>query len=125
MQQLQFEGTWDQAISTQDRVYIEKVFAETKHLNGSGIIFSPLREAINHQEDLLVSVLVHNFTGQTLLFKNIKLVYRIGEESLAEMFFTLPKLVIPNKVSMPWTFIFPKGYYKPHMSYKNGRIEVG
>ena len=58
MQQLQFENSWDKALSAQDRSYIEKVFVETKHLNGTGVIFSPIREAINHKEALLVTVLV-------------------------------------------------------------------
>lgn len=124
MQHLQFEKSWDKALSGQDRSYIEKVFVETKHLNSTGVIFSPIREAINHKEALLVTVLVHNFTDQPLTFDNVRLLYRIGEESIAEMVFTLPNLVVPNKVSMPWTFIFPKESYTPQTFIKNGRLEI-
>ncbi|QFK70039.1 SLAP domain-containing protein [Pradoshia sp. D12] len=124
MQHLQFEKSWDKALSAQDRSYIEKVFVETKHLNGTGVIFSPIREAINHKEALLVTVLVHNFTDQPLTFNNTRLRYKIQGEVIAENEFTLPKLVIPNEVSMPWTFIFPKESYKPQIPIKNGRLEV-
>ena len=124
MQQLQFEASWDKALSGQDRRYIEKVFNETKHLHSSGVVFSPIREAINHKEELLVSALVHNFRNQPLLFNNVSLLYRIGEEVIAERVFTLPKLVIPNEVSMPWTFIFPWGSYKSQAPFKNGRLEL-
>ncbi|WP_148631268.1 SLAP domain-containing protein [Bacillus sp. E214] len=124
MQHLQFEKSWDKALSAQDRSYIEKVFVETKHLNGTGVIFSPIREAINHKEALLVTVLVHNFTDQPLTFNNTRLRYKIQGEVIAENEFTLPKLVIPNEVSMPWTFIFPKESYKTQLSIKNGRLEA-
>jgi len=124
MQHLQFEKSWDKALSAQDRSYIEKVFVETKHLNGTGVIFSPIREAINHKEALLVTVLVHNFTDQPLTFNNTRLRYKIQGEVIAENEFTLPNLVIPNEVSMPWTFIFPKESYKTQLSIKNGRLEA-
>ena len=62
MQQLQFESSWDKQLAPQDRRNIEKIFQETKSLNSTSVIFSPIREAINHKDALLVSVLVHNFT---------------------------------------------------------------
>ncbi|OCA80752.1 SLAP domain-containing protein [Bacillus sp. FJAT-27986] len=124
MQHLQFEKSWDKALSAQDRSYIEKVFVETKHLNGTGVIFSPIWEAINHKEALLVTVLVHNFTDQPLTFNNTGLRYKIQGEVIAENEFTLHNLVIPNEVSMPWTFIFPKESYKTQIPIKNGRLET-
>ena len=124
MQQLQFEASWNKAISPQDRKYIEKVFADTKHLNSIDVMFSPIREAINHEEALLITVLIHNFTDKPLTFENKELLYRIGGEVIAEKLFTLPRLVVPSKVSMPWTFIFPKGCYTPQTSFEGGRLEV-
>ena len=125
IQQLQFEASWNKAISPQDRNDIEKVFDDTKHLNSIDVKFSPIREAINHAEALLISVLIHNFTDKPLTFENKQLLYRIGGEVIAEKVFTLPSLVIPNKVSMPWTFIFPKGYYTIQTSFKGGQLEEG
>ena len=124
MQQLQFEASWDKGISLQDRTYIEKIFAGTKHLNSFEVKFSPIRAASNHEEALLISVLIHNYTDKPLTFENRRLLYKIGEKVIAEKEFTLPRLVIPNKVSMPWTFIFPKGYYAVQTSFRGGRLEV-
>jgi len=125
MQQLQFEASWDKALAAEDRQTIEKIFNETKDINRVNILFSPLREAINHKGELLVTVLVHNFTDHQLDFTNTKLVYSIHGEVIAENIFTLRALSIPAFTSMPWTFIFPEGSYKPLTSFENGRIEIG
>jgi len=124
MQQLQFEASWDKAIAASDRQTIVRIFHDTKHLNHAELQFSPIREAINHQEALLVTALVHNYTDQPCIFNNTRLLYRVGEEVLAEELFTLPALMIPPKASMPWTFIFPKGSYRPQSSFQNGRLEL-
>lgn len=124
MQQLQFEVSWDKALAALDRQNITRIFSETKHLNSSNIVCSSIREAINYKEALLVSVLVHNFTDHPFDFNNTRLLYNIQGEVIADKAFTLPALVIPSQVSMPWTFIFPKGSYRPHTSFKNGRLEI-
>lgn len=124
MQQLQFETSWDKALSNQDRMTIEKIFNDTKHQNSSKILFSQIREAFNHNEDLLVTVLVHNFTTDPFSFQNIRLRYSIDGEQVAEHIFYLAKLTVPVQVSMPWTFIFPKGSYLTKNAIVNGRLEV-
>ncbi|WP_449620748.1 SLAP domain-containing protein [Robertmurraya sp. Marseille-Q9965] len=124
MQELQFEASWDKALSTQDRMTIEKIYYDTKHQNNSKIVFSPIREASNHKQDLLVTALVHNFSSMPFSFQNIRLRYCIKDEKVAEYIFHLPKLTVPVQVSMPWTFIFPKGSYRNLNSIENGRLEV-
>ncbi|TSI02558.1 SLAP domain-containing protein [Lysinibacillus sp. BW-2-10] len=124
MQELLFEASWEKALSTQDRQNIEDIFNETKHFSTSDLLFSTLRVAINHKEALLVTVLVHNFSNQLLTFNNAKVSYYIEGECIAERTFTLSALAIPSKVSMPWTFIFPKGNYIARPSYENGRLEI-
>ncbi|WP_400246707.1 SLAP domain-containing protein [Niallia sp. JL1B1071] len=124
MQQLQFESSWDKQIAPQDRENIEKIFNEIEHINSSSVIFSPIREAINHKDALLVSVLVHNFTEHPLNFQNATLHYSVNDEVIAKKEFTLPDLVIPSHVSMPWTFIFPKDSYRTTPSFKDGRLEL-
>lgn len=124
MQKLQFEASWDKALSTQDRNNIESKFNDTKHRNNSKILFSPIREAFNHNLDFLVTVLVHNFTSQHFSFENVQLRYSIQGEQVADHVFHLPKLILPAQVSMPWTFIFPKGSYRTQTSIVNGRLEV-
>ncbi|SOC15615.1 SLAP domain-containing protein [Ureibacillus xyleni] len=122
MQQLQFEASWDKALSPQDRQKIEQVFNETKH--GSEIHCTSLQVAMNHKEALLVTVIVHNFTNHLLTFHQTKVSYHIDEKCIADHAFTLPALAIPPKVSMPWTFIFPKGSYKPNFSYEKGQLVI-
>ena len=122
MQILQFEASWDKALARKDREKIKELFHETKYKNSSRILFTPIREAINHKEELLVSVLVHNFMDHPLHFEETKLSYNVQEELLAVHSFTLPALVIPSKVSMPWTFIFPKGSFSSQNPVENGRL---
>lgn len=124
MQQLQFELSWDKAIAALDRQYIENIFNETKHSMVAELLCSPIREAINHKEELLVTVLVHNFSERSLTFNNKKVRYSIDGEIIAEEELTLPTFVIPSRVSMPWTFIFPKGSYVQKNSYDNGHLEI-
>ena len=124
MQQLKFEASWDKALADQDRKQIEKIFNKTKDQTSSDILCSPIREAINHKEELLVSVIVHNFTEHSFSFNNIRLLYRIQGEVIADKAFTLVKLEIPPYVSMPWTFIFQKKSYTQKVPFKNGRLEL-
>ncbi|PLT28065.1 SLAP domain-containing protein [Peribacillus deserti] len=124
MQQLQFEASWDKALAAVDRQKIETIFSETKHINYQGILFSPIREAINHKEALLVSVLVHNFTDHPLTFHDARLLYSVHGEVIADKVFTLPSLAISSKVSMPWTFIFPRNSYIPQTAFENGQLEI-
>jgi SLAP domain-containing protein len=124
MQQLRFEASWDKALAAQDRQNIERIFSETKDLNSSNILCSPIREAINHKEALLVSVLIHNFTDHPLTFNNARLLYSIQGDVIANKAFTLSALVILSQVSMPWTFIFPKDSYTPRTSFESGRLEI-
>lgn len=124
MQQLQFEASWDKAIAAEDRQHIENLFNETKHLNNYTVLFTPIREAINHKNELLVTALVHNFTESTLDFINKRLIYNIQGKVIGENKFTLPTLVIQPRVSMPWTFIFPKDNYIEQASYESGQLQI-
>ena len=123
MQQLQFEVSWDKGLATQDRCEIEEIFHETKDCNAN-ILCSPIREAINHKQALLITVLIHNFTSRPLTFNNRKIVYSIQGKVIADQTFTLPTLTIPSEVSMPWTFIFSNGNYLPQASLGNGLLEI-
>ena len=123
MQQLQFETSWDKALAPKDRFNIEQIFNGTKNLNHSTTYCVPIREAINHEEALLVTVLVHNFADYPLIFDNTRLLYSIQGEAIADEYFTL-SLTIPAKVSMPWTFIFPRNSYKQKSAVEHGRLEI-
>lgn len=105
MQQLYFHPAWDKTISEQDRAIIEKLFDET-YSQADDFIMSPiLRAAISYKQELLVTVLVHNFTHHSARFNNRSVFIRCGDFH-AEQAFTIPDLVIAPFTSMPWTFIF-------------------
>lgn len=105
MQQLYFHPTWDRQISAQDRAFIEQLFTET-YKDVDDFIMSPtIRVALNHKKELLVTVLVHNFTHHSAKFYNRSVFIQCdGYEE--EQTFTIPDLVIAPFTSMPWTFIF-------------------
>ena len=121
MQQLQFESSWAKALSAQDRESIEKLFYDTKQQHDSTIVFSPIRQAINHRNELLITVLVHNFSQSHFTFEDTRIVYSNEHEVLAENVFTLPTLTIPPQVSMPWTFIFP---VHQGTDFENGQLKI-
>lgn len=119
MQKLQFEPAWDRTISAKDRNLIERTFHESEP---SEQTFTPLRQAINHNKDLLVTVIVNNNTQRLLSFKNKELEYLEKEQLIAEHIFTIPALAINPNSSMPWTFIFPKQSIKKEPQLSNGRL---
>lgn len=124
LQKLMFESSWDKALSSKDRKDIEAIFLETNENNLENIRLSPIWNAVNHRGELLITVLVHNFTQKTLTFNEKRLVYIENDEIVAESSFTLTTLVIPSKVSMPWTFIFPVECLKKPTEFENGHLEI-
>lgn len=124
MQQLKLESSWDKALSSKDRKDIEAIFLETSTNNLENIRLTPIWNAVNHRGELLITVLIHNFTQKTLTFSEKRLVYIENDEIVAESSFTLPTLVIPSKVSMPWTFIFPVDCLKKSAEFEKGHLEI-
>ncbi|KAB7672169.1 SLAP domain-containing protein [Bacillus sp. B1-b2] len=124
MQSLVLQTSWERAIAPQDREVIESLFHETKNNNTELVVFSPIKEAINHKKDLLITVLVHNFSEQTLKFENTKIVYRVEDHVIAKHNFTIPVLPIPPMISMPWTFLFPEGSYSSNQPYESGILRL-
>lgn len=105
MQQLAFHPTWEQAISQQDRTLIEELFLET-YTNVEDLLMSPvIRVARNHKKQLIVTVLIHNFTHHSARFHNRSVFIRCGNYE-EEHTFTIPNLVITPFTSMPWSFLF-------------------
>ncbi|MEH6949512.1 SLAP domain-containing protein [Bacillus sp. JJ634] len=123
MQKLQFEPSWDKTLSLKDRKRIEEIHSETSLSNPANMQLTPLWQATNHKGELLITVLVHNFSQQVLLFHNKKLRYIENKEIIAEHIFILPSLVIQRETSMPWTFIFPVESLKKPATLEKGHLE--
>ncbi|MFJ7973419.1 SLAP domain-containing protein [Psychrobacillus sp. NPDC096389] len=124
MQKLEFESSWDKTISNKDRQKIEANFLETSHANNQGILLTPLWQSSNHKGELLVTVLIHNFTTHPFSFQNTKLKYIEANVVRFEHSFTLPSLSIQAGSSTPWTFIFPNESLDNKLSFENGYLEI-
>lgn len=105
MQQLYFHPAWEKTISDTDRELIEKLFEQT-YMQADDLIMSPVvRAAVNYKNELLVTVLIHNFTHHSARFIR-RSVFVHCKHFDNEQQFTIPDLVIAPFTSMPWTFIF-------------------
>lgn len=120
MQTLQFEAAWEKTISVQDRALITEKFQQTKNNKLDGIHCVVIRAARNYRGHFLVTVLIHNFSGQLLSFDE-KIVHCQSEQQTFSSEFTIPALLIPSEISMPWTFIF-KGV--PNIAFSNTTLQI-
>ncbi|QUW22959.1 SLAP domain-containing protein [Sporosarcina sp. Marseille-Q4063] len=103
MQTLYFEPAWDRTIAPADREKVMDHF-QSRHPEND-IQLSFLWEAINHKEERLITVLIHNGKDTPLPLQDVVIAYDKEGKQIATGIFTLP-LKIPGKTSMPWTFIF-------------------
>ena len=105
VQQLYFHPSWDKTISEQDRLAIEQLFDET-YTQVDDTVTSPVfRTAVNHKGELLVTVLVHNFTHRALRFSKRDILLINGDE-VHEQTVSIADFTVPAFTSMPWTFMF-------------------
>lgn len=105
MQKLYFESAWDKTIAPRDREKIELIFLEQAiHLKGN-IHFSFLWKAINHKDELLVTVLIHNCEETSMHIQETIITYLEQNKQIATGIFNAPRS-IAGKTTMPWTFIF-------------------
>lgn len=122
MQKLEFETAWDKTIAPEDRSTIEKLFQKTKGKQTDEVTILPIRQAFNHRNDLLVIVLLHNFTDDILSFESINVVYMENDITIAQQEFSFPHVTLKPKTSMPWTFIFPETTRTQEATLENGRL---
>lgn len=104
MQTLYFEQAWDRTISQVDRLLIEQLFEQTSFREG--VHFTYVRDAMNHKEERLVTVIIHNCQDAPLTINDLCIAYEHEHQQMQHTF-TLPISINP-RTSMPWTFIFPK-----------------
>ena len=124
MQRLEFEQAWDRTIAQQDRKRIEKIFSETEHKKKQNTVFTLLTVTRNHKKELLVMVLIHNFSLELYQVKDETLQYKENNLLVARHRFALPTPIIPAQTSMPWTFIFPENSLESNANLVNGSIEI-
>lgn len=116
MQKLQFESSWAQTISSRDQTDIQHFFHQIDEydsnaallLSETNIKLLPFWQAKNHQDELLISAFIVNDSQDRLTIVNEMIKYYRFNQEIAKQVFTISKLVIPPKTTLPWTFIFPK-----------------
>ncbi|WP_419960821.1 SLAP domain-containing protein [Psychrobacillus sp. BM2] len=124
MQNLQFESSWEHAIALKDRELITNIFQNSSTEDGQSIRLEPIWEAMNYKGEVLITVLIHNFSNTGLTFQNQKFTYIEKETIIAEHIFTVPQLIIKPKTSMPWTFIFPTESLEMKEIRGNGKLKM-
>lgn len=124
MQNLQFESSWEKAIAIKDRELITEIFQDSNMIDGQIIRLVPIWEALNYKGEILITVLIHNFADIEQIFHKQKIAYIEKDTIIAEHTFTVPKLIIKPKTSMPWTFIFPVESLRVKEINGNGKLEL-
>ena len=123
MQQLSFHPTWEKTISEKDRLLVEKLFEQT-YDKVDDLIMSPvLRAAINYKKELLVTVLVHNYTHHSVTFHNRSIFIHCNNFD-EEQVFTIPDFVLAPFTSMPWTFIFKANPFYEQLDLNQILLEI-
>lgn len=123
MQSLVFEQAWDKTIDPQDREKIEAIFSQANRLGEVSEKFLPLWQACNHRGDLLVAVIIQNFSERSLVLRHVSLTYYEADQPVATHAFSDPRLMIESKCSMPWTFIFPKSKIRGTPCFVDGYVK--
>ena len=123
LQSLQFEASWEKALAINDRKLITDIFQVSSKIGEESIQLVPIWEAMNYKGEVLITVLIHNFTDTPHTFRHQKFTYQENETVVAEHIFTIPQVVIKPRNSMPWTFIFPIESLLLKKIHGNGKLE--
>ena len=119
MQKFIFDPSWDRALSESDRQDILTLFGNTKT---STDMFPLLWTAVNYKGELLITVMIHNFSDNPIDFANTVLQYKVNDEVLAQHRFDLPNVKLDSTESTVWTFIFPVDSLKKEATTKIGKL---
>jgi SLAP domain-containing protein len=123
LQKLVFESAWDKTLAPKDRSEIERVFSEIKDKEKDVHQAVILKTAFNHKQELLVTVLLNNYSKIPMSLLGKKIVYKENGQALGK-FESAYKLEVPAQTSMPWTFIFPSGSWEGALSGESGELEI-
>lgn len=107
MQKLYFEDAWGRTISQEDRDRITEKFDEIKLNLHDGVHFTFLWDAENHENETLITTLIHNVQSHVLHLDDTVIAYKIKGEVLCTNHFHVKEAISAHS-SMPWTFIFKK-----------------
>src|SRR5699024_519619 len=107
MQKLYFETAWERTIAQNDREKIIKIFEKVQPTLSSGVHFTFLWAAKNHENETLITTLIHNVRPHVLQLTNTIVAYKANTEVHYTHKFDV-KEPLPAHSSMPCTFIFSR-----------------
>ncbi len=124
-QKLVFHPSWDKTLSIKDRTKIQQSFCNNRLPSNKAVHFTILWRANNYNSELLVTVIIHNFSSKPFLLDGKTIQYMEEDRMLAEHTFSIPTIIVDGHTSMPWTFIFPIGSFGKHASMEHCSIVLG
>ena len=122
MQQLVYHPAWEKQLSHKDRQIIEDVFEATYDVQNDILETPFIRADFNHKGQLLVMVLIHNFTHRAIGITE-KYVQLSQGDFFYEQKFTLPTRIAAFS-SMPWTFIFEPNEQFSELNLTDLHVEI-
>ncbi|WP_042221077.1 SLAP domain-containing protein [Oceanobacillus manasiensis] len=122
MQRLVWEQAWDKTISLGDRKQIEITFEQANE-EATPIKYIPFWQARNYRGELLITVIVQNFSDEAMSFTHLPLKYVEEGELVASHTFSYSNLELEARSSMPWTFIFPEEAIKREPQLIEGMLQ--
>ncbi len=105
--QLKLHEKWVKALSPEGKAEILNNYLKRSVSRDEGVVYSPLKTAVNHQGSLLVTVFIENRTSMPWKMNHSMICTYRGKKLAAATFMDSSITVDPFTL-MPWTFIFPK-----------------
>ncbi|MFX3675283.1 MAG: accessory Sec system S-layer assembly protein [Paenisporosarcina sp.] len=107
--QLDLHGTWEEALSTEQKEALQKIVHNLPKLNAHEVNFTGFQVKPQPEGQLAVSLFIRNGNKQHINLEQLPLeLLDATGESIARGSFKLDKLEVKANTSKPWTFIFPK-----------------
>ncbi|MFC0015709.1 MULTISPECIES: SLAP domain-containing protein [Allobacillus] len=114
MQQLLYHSAWNKQVDSTLDQQIQKAYIQTRDDEDQVIV--PLRQAVNHKGDYLLTVLLHNRKQQTLNLSTVHLSVSSPNFKANQQQFSSAEWSIAPMTSAPWTFIFSQANYSGELT---------
>src|SRR5699024_532660 len=102
MQKLYLVTQWERTIAQNHCSIIIKIFEKVKPTQTNSVHFTFLWAAKNHENETLITTLIHNVRPHVLQLTNTIVTYKVNTEVQYKDKFDV-KEPIPANSSMPWT----------------------
>lgn len=114
LQQLLYHPAWKKQVDSGLDQQIQETFLQTRDDQEKVII--PIRQAINHNGDYLLTVLFHNRTQQAIHLSNILYPSLLHTSKRYNINFRQLSGMLSLQTSSPWTFIFREMNYSGELA---------